>query len=177
MKRIFLIIALVVVAACSMAQDNRVCVRDEIAEAGADDKEYTIFTYTWKDGTFGYYLGLGGTDRIPGSPIVYDRVTETCIYLGATATEALATMDTIIECFKMERGVTREFPAAMAVGRPLMHRGTATCRVQNQLFGKRLIFRFTKDDYTTESNLIRSGAKSIRGTFKFNARKELKNNK
>lgn len=176
MKRFFFTLAFVFMALCSMAQGNRVCIRDEVAENETNNKDYTIFTYTWKDGTFGYYLGLGAPDNIPGSPIVFDEVTETCIYLGASATEALAMMDTIISCFNMGKGVSREFPAAMAVGRPLMHRGNATCYLQKLLFGKRLAFRFTQNGYTTETFLIRSGAKMIRSSFKFNARKELKNN-
>ncbi|MBP5516282.1 MAG: hypothetical protein J6X86_04950 [Bacteroidales bacterium] len=173
MKRNFLFIAFVLAVLGATAQNRPVEIRDDIVEAENNGESYTVFSYTLKDGSFGYWLGLGDVDHIPGSIFVFDGVTETCIYLGATATEALATLDTIVECFDMG-DQTREFPAMMSIGLPLVFNGTATCFVQKQLIGKRLCFRFTHEGYTTESFLNRAGAKNVRNTFKFNARKELK---
>ena len=176
MKRIIILIAFSLAAFGAAAQHRPVEIRDDIVEAESNNEEYTIFSYTQKDGSFGYWLGLGDVDRIPGKIFVFDDFTETCIYLGATAAEALSTLDTIVACFTMG-DKTREFPAMMSIGRPLMFSGTAECFVQKGLLGKRLCFRFTHENYTTESCLNKSGAKNLRSTFKFNARKELKNGK
>ena len=173
MKRLFFIITLISAALAATAQNRPVEIRDDIAEAEIDGEEYTVFSYTQKDGTFGYWLGLGDIDRIPGKLFFLNEVNETCIYLGATAEEALSTLDTIVACFDMG-DKKREFPAMMSIGRPLMYSGTAECFVIKGLLSKRLCFRFTHEDYTTDSYLKKSGAKNLRGTFKFNARKELK---
>lgn len=175
-KTLFICMAFVLASLCATAQNPKIGaeIRDDIVEAESNGNEYTIFFYKQKDGTCGYWLGLGGVDNIPGSPIVFDQVTETCIYLGATAADALATLDDIVASFKMPLTEKRDFPAMLAVGRPLAINGTAACFVQKVLFGRRLCFRLTHEKYTTDSYLTKSGAKNLRSTFKFNARKALK---
>ena len=173
-----LILGIVMTLAClgATAQNRPVEIRDDVAEAEFNGNDYTIFSYTMKDGSFGYYLGLGGYVNIPGTPLAVDGITETCIFLGTTAAEALATLDTIVACFDMESGATRDFPAMLAIGRPLKNDGIAVCSVQKLIFSKSLCFRFVNGDYKTESYITKSTVKSLRTSFKFNMRKELKNN-
>jgi len=173
MKRIFICIALVLATFGVMAQTKTSGIRNEVTKIEGDDngKEFSIFSYTSKDIPFGYWLGLGEVNNNLGFPFVFEGVTETCIYLGSNSTEVVATLDSLLNCFSLGTD-TREFPAMMAVGRPLKHKGMAVCSVERRFIFKRLCIRFTHQGYTTESFLTKSEVKYLRRGFLFNEQKE-----
>ena len=153
MKRIFIMVvaALMATLSAQAQKDIPANMRIEVSEVESDNAAYTIFTYKDDDGTFGYYLSLGGSAEI--FSISYNDVSdfsiadarETCILLGATAADAFAMLDSLQEMCNKEAGTVREFPGRTTAGaEQLTTPNTTRCEVKKRLIGSnRLLFTFT----------------------------------
>ena len=113
------------VLACVMlsawAQDFPAGMRREIVEIEQNDNEYSLFTYKDEDGTFGYYLSLGRVfpileAEIFGGQTTISHVDETCLCLGATKDDALATIEQLLALLEEEPGTTAAFQCRRASG-------------------------------------------------------------
>lgn len=162
MKRIFVLVALILVSSLMSAQKFQVGVRDEIFTVEENDNEYAVFGYMDEDGTTGYYLGLGRPDVIPGALIAFDVYHETCIYLGATLAESLETMGTIVSLFNGPTGSNKAFEARLGAGELLKDKGQAIGTLERRIIaGKHISFSFKTPSYLTESFLNKITAKSL----------------
>ncbi len=148
--------------------------RMEVAEAETDHGDYTIFTYkdTEEDESFGYYLSLGrvtdflGADEILG--VELKNLDEVTVWLGATTTEALATLDSIIDLYDKDVETTVEFKGrAATAGFKLGDPVVSTCVVKKKTIGgKRLEFFFPSGKRTAHAYLSKSVVKELRMNFK-----------
>ena len=94
MKRFLLVLAAIMATLSPQAQQKEIPanIRLEVAEAEQDNAQYSIFIYKDDDGTFGYYLGLGGSGGVfaitenDNVSFSIQDVRETCIWLGAMVT-------------------------------------------------------------------------------------------
>lgn len=170
MKKAFSTLTFGLLSLLAIAQNQPAGIRLEVAECTINEKEYTIFSYTDKeDGTFSYYLGLGTPDGISETIFVFDQFTETCIGMGTTLDEVQARLDEFLALLNETPGTTREYPARLGVGEGFIHpeSTSAKCEVRKKLlWGKRLVFYFKNDAYTTETYLSKSGIKSLRTNLK-----------
>ena len=175
MKRIFLVVLFSFIALSAFAQwDFPAGMRMEVAEAGQDDNEYSIFAYRDDDGTFGYYLSLGHVFHLLEifrediTDASLDHLDEACLWLGATADEAFATLDSFLELLDADMGTAVEFPGRLSSGaEKLGEPSTATCVVVKRLLqGKRLCFYFTSGRHTAQADLTKSAVKSLKSMFK-----------
>lgn len=176
MKKYLLIgIALVMAIVDVQAQKKQPAnIRMEIIDLETDNSEYSIFTYKDNDDTFGYYLSLGKVTKGLGairSDIIdmsFDSIKETCISLGSTYDEALATIDTILALFDQDFETTKEFQGRASTGSErLGEPNTTTCIVKKKpLGGKRLLFLFTCGNKQAEAYLSKSALKDLRTNLK-----------
>lgn len=142
--------------------------RVEVAEAETDKGEYTIFTYLDNDDTFAYYLSLVResdfleADEILG--IEVKNISETTIWLGATADEAFATIDNILALYDKDLETTAEFLGRAATnGIQLGAENIVKCMVVKKLLGgKRLEFFFPQGNRTAHAYLTKQVLKELR---------------
>jgi hypothetical protein len=172
MKRIFLALALACATLFAYGQDFPAGMRNELSEIGEDDNEYTIFTYKDEDGTFGYYLSVSHSFDIlsiftDDSNSSFSHIDETCLWLGANAGEAKATLESMATLLEATPGTVAQFPCRLSTGAErLGENGTATVVVVKRfLQGKRLNFQFVSGGHTAEADLTRGALKSIRWNF------------
>ena len=163
MKRIILFTLIFFAGMTAFAQKKSPArVRVEVVEVESDDKEYSIFSYTDKDGTFGYYLTLDSSDLMPGHLIAYDPVTETCVYMGSTLAEVKTTLQTMVDLLKGPFGVEREFLVRTAVGERLdegLVKSNAV--VSRWMLRKVLSFPVNVDNRDRETFLYKGASKSL----------------
>ena len=176
MKRIRLwtFVALITMGATSVSaqKSQPKNMRMEVAEAETDKGEYTIFTYIDSDDTFGYYLSLAresnflGADEILGMEV--KNVSETTIYLGATADEAFATIDNIMGLYDKDLETTAEFKGRDAKnGMNIGEENIVKCMVvKKTLGGKRLEFFFPQGNRTAHAYLTKQVLKELRAELK-----------
>ena len=152
------------------AQNIPTGMRMEVAEAETDNSEYSIFTYKDDDETFGYYLGLGrvinyvSIFRDDVTDMSFEDIKETCICLGSTYDEAMATLGDILDLFNKDVETVVEFKGRAATGADrLGEPNTSTCIVQKKLLGgKRLLFQFTCGKRQAQTYLTKSVVKELR---------------
>lgn len=162
MKRLLTSLALVFATVAAFAQTIPANMRFEFAQLTENDKKVDLFALKDTDGAFGYFLGLGTPDAIPGTVLVFDDISETCIFLGETLSEAKASLEGILALFSEPSGTTKDYASRMAVGSMILEKGVATAVVKSRfLAGKRLSFFYTNSRYTTETYLRKSVAKSL----------------
>jgi hypothetical protein len=174
MKRIFATLAFALVALFAVAQNNiPVGMRMEMTEIGEDDEQYSIFTYKDEDGTYGYYLSLGHEYRLleisrdDVTDFTFSHFEETCLWMGSTADEAAAFLESLLALVAEEPGTMAEFPCRLSSGaEKLAGSSTATCMVVKRfLQRKRLCFHFISGGRTAETDLTQSAMKSLRWSF------------
>lgn len=184
MKRILTVIALAIVTLSAFAQKNTPAgMRMEIVEIEQDDNEFSIFTYKDDDGTVGYYLSLGHVYRLlevtrnDESDFTLDHVNETCLFLGADAEEASATIETLMELFDAPLATVKEFPCRLSTGAErLGEPATTSCSVVKRLLqGKRLCFMFQSGGHTVQADLTKPALKSLR--MSLNLHKKIRKDK
>ena len=171
---LWILVALILMSTTSvMAQMNKPkSMRMEVAEAETDKGEYTIFTYIDSDDTFGYYLSLVresdflGADEILGMEV--KNVSETTIWLGATADEAFVTIDNIMALYDKDLETTAEFKGRGAKnGAHLGDENIVKCMVvKKTLGGKRLEFFFPQGNRTAHAYLTKQVLKELRSELK-----------
>lgn len=175
MKKIFVLAFIAIITlsfdcTTASAKDIPTGMRMEIAEAGEDDNECTLFTYKDEDGNFGYYLGLGRVFRILDVLFdgelnsSFDHVDEVCLCLGATPDVALASLDTLLSMFDKDVNTVVELPARMSTGADRL--GVAAkvpCIVKKKFIGgKYLQFHFVSGKHTAEADLSKSTVKFLK---------------
>ena len=162
MKRIIATIAFACVMLSAWAQDFPAGMRKEIVEIEQDDHEYSLFSYKDADGTFGYYLSLGRVfpileAEIFGGQTTISHVDETCLCLGATTEEALATIEQLLALLEEPVGTTAAFQCRRSSGgERLSVPDRANCVVVKRfLQGKRLNFQFVSGGHTADVESLR----------------------
>ncbi|MBR5092280.1 MAG: hypothetical protein IKX32_02260 [Bacteroidales bacterium] len=168
--RILALAAMMVAASGIQAQKTFPAgIRMEVAESGRDNAQYTIFTYMDSDSTFGYYLSLGGTSEIfsmsgGNTNFSIADTRETCLWLGSTADEAFAMLDTLLSLYDKEVGTMVEFESRTTGGAEgLTDRTVTPCVVEKKLLGgKRLLFTFTSGRRQCGVYLTKSVIKELR---------------
>ena len=103
------------------AQDFPAGMRNEIVEIEQNEDEYSLFTYKDEDGAFGYYLSLGRVfpileAEIFGGQTTISHMDETCLCLGATKEEALATIEQLLALLEEPAGTTAAFQCRRSSG-------------------------------------------------------------
>ena len=176
MKKNFLLILAALIWMCSTSVSSQTKqpkgMRMEVAEAETDKGDYTIFTYIDNDDTFGYYLSLVretdflGADEILG--IEVKNVSETTIWLGATADDAFATIDNILTLYEKDLETTAEFQGRDTKnGTHLGDGNIVKCKVvKKTLGGKRLEFFFPQGNRIAHAYLTKQVLKELRSEFK-----------
>ena len=177
MKRILTTIALACVLTSAWAQDFPAGMRNEIVEIEQNEDEYSLFTYKDEDGAFGYYLSLGRVfpileAEIFGGQTSLSHMDETCLCLGATKEEALATIEQLLALLEEPAGTTAAFQCRRTAafqcrrssgGERLSVPDQANCVVVKRfLQGKRLNFQFVSGGRTADVDLTRSTLKALR---------------
>lgn len=171
MKRFILCIAaaLLLVPAFAQPKNQPAKIRMEIAQCSfEEDKEFTLFSYKDDDLNYGYYFGLGHCDRIPGSIITFDQITETCLYMGQTLAETKERLEFLLALFnnKVTEGV--EMPARRAIGEGLAENALSVIRYEKGLWGdKRLVAEFPYNDHINETFITKRAIKSMLSGLKF----------
>ena len=173
MKQILISIALAFMTLFAFSQNIPAGMRMELAEVGEDNNQYSVFSYLDEDGTFGYYMGIG--HEIPLLEIFRDDITdalfnhidETCLWMGNTADEASAFLDSLMEMFDEENGTIREFPCRLSTGAEMLgDSSVANCIIVKRfLQAKRLCFQFRSGNHTAEADVTKSSLKSLRWSF------------
>ena len=166
---VILLLALTIAPNVRAQKDSPVGMRMEISESGRDNCSYSLFTYKDEDGTFGYYLSLGGGNLMlsitsDNSEFSISDFRETCLWLGATADEAFAMLDTLLALYDKEVGTVKEFRGRTTAGADyLTDVNSNTCIVKKKLLGgRRLQFSFVSGRYTCEIYLPKSVVKELR---------------
>ena len=169
MKRIITTLALACVLTSAWAQDFPAGMRREIVEIEQNDHEYSLFSYKEEDGSLGYYLSLGRVTPIVEAEIFgghtsFSHIDETCLCLGATKDEDLATIESLLALLDEAPGTTAAFQCrSSSGGERLSVPDQANCVVVKRfLQGKRLCFQFVSGEHTAEVDLTRSTLKSLR---------------
>ena len=161
------------------AKDIPAGMRMEIAEVEDNDNEFELFTYKDKDGTFGYYLGLGRVFRILDiffdgeQNTSFDHVDEVCLCLGGTAEEAMASLDLLLSFCDEDVNTLAEFPARMSTGADQLGAPTIIhCVVKKKfLKGKYLQFNFASGKHTAEADLSKSTVKFLKKGLEFDMKR------
>lgn len=174
MKQLLLTLLATVATIVVTAQNIPVGMRMEVAEVEQNKNEFTIFTYKDKDGTFGYYLGLGRNFNILKifrddiTDTSFEHIDESCLWLGATSKEAFETIDNILDLYDENEGTTTEFEGRDATGSDRLGKPTTiSCTVRRKIIGgKHLQFVFISGNHYAESYLSKSVLKQLRWGFK-----------
>ena len=172
MKRIFLSLAIAFAAIFAQAQNQPAGIRMELTEVGEDDNEFSIFTYKDEDGTFGYYLSVAHSFNIleiftDDTNSSFSHINETCLWLGANADEARATLDSMTTLLEAAPGTVAQFSCRRtngADGLTVPDKATAVV-VKRFLQGKRLNFQFISGNHSAEADLTRGTLKSLISSF------------
>ena len=153
------------------AKDKALGMKLEIVETDDNDSQFSIFTYQEdKGGPVFYYLGIGrefeasevfGFEIFGGS---LSHIDESALYLGATADEALASLDAILKLFDKDVDFETEFPGRLTTGSgQLGEPTTVACVVKKKfLSGKFLRFYFVSGKHNAEADLGKSSLKFLR---------------
>ena len=153
------------------AKDKALGMKLEIVETDDNDSQFSIFTYQEeKEGPVVYYLGIGrefeasevfGFEIFGGS---ISHIDESAIYLGATADEALASLDALFNLFDKDVDFETEFPGRLTTGSgQLGDPTTLACVVKKKfLKGKFLRFYFVSGKHNAEADLDKSSLKFLR---------------
>ena len=153
------------------AKDKTLGMKLEIVETDDNDSQFSIFTYQEeKGGPVVYYLGIGrefeasevfGFEIFGGS---LSHIDESSLYLGATADEALASLDAILELFDKDVDFETEFPGRLTTGSgQLGDPTTVACVVKKKfLSGIFLRFYFVSGKHNAEADLGKSSLKFLR---------------
>ena len=172
MKRFILCLAalLMMVPAFAQPKNHPNKIRMEIYEISYEDegKEFTLFSYQDDELNFGYYWGLGRCDRIPGSIITFDQVTETCLYLGKTLAEAKERLEFLLAMYnnKVTEGV--EMPSRRAIGENLEENALSKVFYEKNVWGnKHLVAEFPYNDHINQTYIPRKAIKSTISGLKF----------
>ena len=184
MKKIFMWAVIAITAlSCNpfsaTAKDIPVGMRMEIAEVEDDDNDFTLFTYKDKDGTVGYYLGLGRVFRVLDVLFdgelnsSFDHVDEVCLCLGGTADQALASLDLLLSFYDEDVNTIAEFPARMSTGAERLGQPTIiNCVVKKKfLKGKYLQFNFVSGKHSAEADLEKSTVKFLRKMLQLDSKR------
>ena len=143
----------------------------EIVENDDNDSQFSVFTYQEeKGGPVVYYLGIGrefeasevfGFEIFGGS---LSHIDESAMYLGATADEALASLDALFNLFDKDVDFKTEFPGRLTTGSgQLGDPTTVACVVKKKfLSGKFLRFYFVSGKHNAEADLGKSSLKFLR---------------
>ena len=143
----------------------------EIVETDDNDSQFSIFTYQEeKGGPVAYYLGIGrefeasevlGFEIFGGS---LSHIDESAMYLGATADEALASLDALFSLLDKDVNFKTEFPGRLTTGSgQLGDPTTVVCVVKKKfLSGKFLRFYFVSGKHNAEADLGKSSLKFLR---------------
>ena len=155
----------------AQAKDKPLGMKLEIVETDDNDSQFSIFTYQEeKGGPVVYYLGIGrefeasevfGFEIFGGS---LSHIDESALYLGATAEEALASLDALFNLFDKDVDFQTEFPGRLTTGSgQLGDPTTVACVVKKKfLSGKFLRFYFVRGKHNTEADLGKSSLKFLR---------------
>lgn len=152
------------------AKDHSLGMKLEIVETDDNDSQFSIFTYQEKGGPVSYYMGIGrefeasevfGFEIFGGS---LSHIDESAIYLGATAEEALASLDALFDLFDKDVDFKTEFPGRLTTGSgQLGDPTTIGCVVMKKLLkGKFLRFYFVSGKHNAEADLGKSSLKFLR---------------
>ncbi|MBQ9888147.1 MAG: hypothetical protein IJM41_02755 [Bacteroidales bacterium] len=175
MKHLLFTIALVFAGVIAFAQNIPAGMRMELTECEENNREYSVFSYKDADGTYGYYLSLGRefrlieSNREDGTVSGHiDHIDETCILLGSTMDEAIASLDSLLDLLNEDPGTVLEFPCRLATGAErLGEPSTATCFITKRILqGKRLCFQFISGRHTAQTDLTKSSIKSLKSGVK-----------
>ena len=143
----------------------------EIVETDDNDSQFSVFTYQEeKGGPVAYYLGIGrefeasevfGFEIFGGS---LSHIDESAMYLGATADEALASLDALFNLFDKDVDFKTEFPGRLTTGSGQLGDQTkVTCVVKKKfLSGKFLRFYYDSGAHNAEADLGKSSLKFLR---------------
>ena len=153
------------------AKDKALGMKLEIVETDDNDSQFSIFTYQEeKGGPVSYYMGSGrefeasevfGFEIFGGS---LSHIDESAMYLGATADEALASLDALMELFDKDVDFETEFSGRLSTGTgQLGDPTTIACVVKKKfLSGKFLRFYFVSGKHNAEADLGKSSLKFLR---------------
>ena len=143
----------------------------EIVETDDNDSQFSIFTYQEeKGGPVTYYLGIGrefeasevfGFEIFGGS---LSHIDESAVYLGATADEALASLDALFNLFDKDVDFETEFPGRLSNDAGQLGNPTKVACVVKKKFlsGKFLRFYFVSGKHNAEADLGKSSLKFLR---------------
>lgn len=173
MRRILVSLAAVFIAFSAYAQEIPAGMRMECASVEEDDNVFSVFSYKDNNGTFGYYLGFGREvelmDILRGdiTDLSLSHRDEACLYMGETAEEAAAFLDSLKELREKDPGTTVVFPCRLTAGaEQLSVPSTATAVVVDRLFqAQRICFHFQSGSHSAETDLTRSTIKSLQALF------------
>ena len=172
MKRIFLSLAIAFTTLSAFAQNQPAGIRMELFEVEENDNGFSLFTYKDDDGTFGYYMGVTRSFDIlsiftDDSDSSFSHIDEACIWLGANAEEAQATLESMMTLLDAAPGTVAQFSSRRTAGAErLTVPDTVTATVVKPfILGKRLNFLFVSGSHTAEADLTRSTLKSLRSGF------------
>ena len=159
-------------AFCAVAKDKALGMKLEIVETEDNDNLFALFTYQDKDAPVGYYMGVGkefdpsevfGFELLGGTLSV-SHIDEVGLYLGATADEAMASLDAMLELFDKDVDFKAAFPGRLTTGSGQLGDATkVTCVVKKKfLSGKFLRFYYVSGTRNAESDLGKSTLKFLR---------------
>ena len=153
------------------AKDHSLGMKLEIVETDDNDSQFSIFTYQEKKGgPVSYYMGIGrefeasevfGFEIFGGSLSLID---ESAVYLGATADEALASLDALFNLFDKDVDFETEFPGRLSNDAGQLGDPTKVACVVKKKFlsGKFLRFYFVSGKHNAEADLGKSSLKFLR---------------
>lgn len=156
----------------ALAKDKALGMKLEIVETDDDDNLFALYTYQEQGGPVGYYMAVGkefdpsevfGYELLGGTLSV-SHIDEVGLYLGATAEEAMASLDVILKLFDNDVDFETEFPGRLTTGSGQLGEPTkVTCVVKKKfLSGKFLRFYYVSGTRNAESDLGKSTLKFLR---------------
>ena len=142
----------------------------EIADVESSENALAVFAMN-ADGQSAYYLNVGqlgaGDDVLQ---ILFDPVDMLFIPLGATMSEALATLQELEALYAGEPGATLEIEACFAPVLPDQSREMATVTMKKRLFCRQLAFVLQRDGYIRSTYVTRSDFRNLMMNVKWNAK-------
>lgn len=153
MRKFFITLTALLMATLSVQAQKEIPanIRMTATELEDNNAAYSIFTYKDEDGTFGYYLSLGGSGEFfsvsknDATTFSISDARETCLWLGATTDEAFAMLDSLQAMYELDEGTVKEFKSRTTNGAErLTDQSITTCIVKKKMIGgKKLLFTFT----------------------------------
>lgn len=175
MKKMFLMaVAAIMVTMSAQAGKAVTNMRVEIGSTERDRAEYSVFTYQDDEETFGYYLSVGRVTHILGilrddiETDDFDKVKETCIYLGSTYDEAYEVLGDMLNLYDKDVDTSVEYKSREAArGNRLGDTTSSTCIVKKKpLAGKQLMFLFAGGKRETHAWVPKQVIKELRWSLK-----------